>query len=66
MKFLLRSILLLGSLAWLIISAEQLLSLGVLQNPSIAMEHTTLLIQSLIAFIILRSTWGSNKKRDSF
>ncbi len=65
MKFLVRSIFLLGSLAWLIISVEQLLSLGVLQNPDIAMDNKTLLIQGLIAMIILRSTLGANK-RNSF
>jgi len=65
MKFLVRSIFLLGSLAWLIISVEQLLSLGVLQNPDIAMDNKTLLIQGLIAIIILRSTLGANK-RNSF
>lgn len=65
MKFLVRSIFLLGSLAWLIISVEQLLSLGVLQTPDIAMDNKTLLIQGLIAIIILRSTLGANK-RNSF
>lgn len=66
MKFLVRAVLLLGSLVWLVICAKQLVSLGVVNNPSIAMENTQLLIQGAIALIILRSTWGSKRNRDSY
>ncbi|BAJ00865.1 hypothetical protein SHVI106290_01795 [Shewanella violacea] len=66
MKFLFRAVLLLGSLVWLIICTKELLNLGVVQNPSIAMDNIQLLIQGAIALLILRSTWGSKRNRDSF
>ncbi|QFU21653.1 hypothetical protein FM038_005460 [Shewanella eurypsychrophilus] len=66
MKFLVRAVLLLGSLVWLVVCAKQLVSLGVVDNPSVAMDNTQLLIQGVIALIILRSTWGSKRNRDSY
>ncbi|AQS37691.1 hypothetical protein Sps_02537 [Shewanella psychrophila] len=66
MKFIFRAVLLLGSLVWLIVCAKELLKLGVVHNPSIAMDNSLLLIQGVIALLILRSTWGSKRNRDSF
>ncbi|MPY23372.1 hypothetical protein FM037_22150 [Shewanella psychropiezotolerans] len=66
MKFLFRAVLLLGSLFWFVICAKQLVSLGIVSNPSIAMDNSLLLIQGVIALLILRSTWGSKRNRDGF
>ncbi|MBE7215377.1 hypothetical protein MK852_18785 [Shewanella benthica] len=66
MKFIFRAVLLLGSLVWLVICAKQLVSLGIVNNPSIAMDNSQLLIQGVIALLILRSTWGSKRNRDGF
>ncbi|MBW8183582.1 hypothetical protein [Shewanella nanhaiensis] len=65
MKFLLRAILLLGSLAWLVVCAKQFVGFGILDNLGVAMDHPTLLIQTFIALIILRSAWmfGHEKRR---
>lgn len=66
MKFIFRAVLLLGSLVWLVICAKQLVSLGIVNNPAIAMDNSQLLIQGVIALLILRSTWGSKRNRDGF
>ncbi|NRB23580.1 hypothetical protein [Shewanella sp.] len=66
MKFIFRAVLLLGSLVWLVICAIQLVNLGIVNKPSIAMDNSPLLIQGVIALFILRSTWGSKRNRDGF
>ncbi|MCL2917455.1 hypothetical protein [Shewanella litorisediminis] len=58
MQFLLKSVLLLGSLAWLAVCAKTLLSLGVMDNPSIVKEHLFLVAQVVVALVILRSVSG--------
>ncbi|QYK06120.1 hypothetical protein [Shewanella zhangzhouensis] len=58
MQFLLKSVLLLGSLAWLVVSAKTLLSLGVMENPSIMKEHLFVVAQVVLAVLILRSVAG--------
>ena len=65
MKFLIRAILLLGSLVWLIVCAKQFVALGILDHPSVAIDNPTLLIQTFIALMILRSAWmfGQEKRR---
>jgi len=65
MNFVLRSLLLLGSLVWLIYSGKQLLALGIFHNPSLVLDHLTLTLQALVAAIIFKSALGS-KKSDSY
>ncbi len=65
MQFLLKSILLLGALVWLIVSAKTLLALGVMENPSVVKEHLLVLVQLVAALLILRSL-TSKSKRDSY
>ncbi|QLE84540.1 hypothetical protein FLM48_05210 [Shewanella sp. Scap07] len=64
MSFIFRSGLLMGALIWLIISAKSLLSMGVMDNPSVIFEHTSLLMQVVVALIILRMNMGG--KRDPY
>ncbi|ACA85463.1 hypothetical protein [Shewanella woodyi] len=65
MKFLLRAVLLLGSLVWLVICAKQFVGFGILDDLAVAIDHPTLLIQTFIALLILRSAWmsGHEKRR---
>ncbi|MEC4726670.1 hypothetical protein HWQ46_14040 [Shewanella sp. D64] len=65
MKFLFRAILLLGSLVWLVVCAKQFVGLGILDNPAVAIDNPTLLIQIFIALMIFRSAWmfGQMKRR---
>ncbi|AZQ09517.1 MULTISPECIES: hypothetical protein [Shewanella] len=65
MQFLLKSILLLGALVWLIVSAKTLLALGVMENPSVVKDHLLVLVQLVAALLILRSL-TSKSKRDSY
>ncbi|WP_028774033.1 hypothetical protein [Shewanella waksmanii] len=64
MSFIFRSGLLMGALIWLIISAKSLLNMGVMDNPSVIFEHTSLLMQVVVALIILRMNMGG--KRDPY
>lgn len=65
MQFLLKSILLLGALVWLIVSAKTLLALGLMENPSVVKDHLLVLVQLVAALLILRSL-TSKSKRDSY
>lgn len=65
MTFVIRSLLLLGSLVWLTYSGKQLIALGVMRQPELAIEHINLTIQLVVAAIIFKSALGS-KKSDSY
>lgn len=65
MTFVLRSLMLLGSLVWLTYSGKQLISLGVLHNPSLMVDHITLTLQVLVAAVVFKSALGS-KRSDSY
>lgn len=65
MTFVLRSLLLLGSLVWLTYSGKQLISLGILHNPSLMVDHITLTLQVLVAAVVFKSALGS-KRSDSY
>jgi hypothetical protein len=64
MNFMIRSLLLLGSLVWLAVCAKQFLSLGVMQRPETMSEHLPLMIQILVAVLLLKSAW-QGKRDDS-
>ncbi|EGM69068.1 hypothetical protein SOHN41_02876 [Shewanella sp. HN-41] len=61
MAFVLRSLLLLGSLVWLVYSGKQLIALGIFHNPSLMIDHITLTLQVVVAVIIIKSALGSKK-----
>jgi len=65
MTFVIRSLFLLGSLVWLTYSGKQLIALGVMSQPELAIEHINLTIQLVVAAIIFKSALGS-KKSDSY
>ena len=65
MIFVIRSLLLLGSVVWLTYSGKQLIALGVMSQPELAIEHINLTIQLVVAAIIFKSALGS-KKSDSY
>lgn len=63
MNFFTRSILLLISTVWLAICAKDLYILGIIEHPEIITEHLTILGQTIVALVILRS--GLSAKKDS-
>ncbi|ABK49296.1 hypothetical protein ACE02D_09120 [Shewanella bicestrii] len=65
MTFVLRSLMLLGSLVWLTYSGKQLIALGILHNPSLMVDHITLTLQVLVAAVVFKSALGS-KRSDSY
>lgn len=65
MQFLLKSILLLGALVWLVVSAKTLLALGVMENPVVVKEHVSVAVQLVLALLLLR-TLTTKSKRDSY
>lgn len=65
MTFVLRSLMLLGSLVWLTYSGKQLITLGILHNPSLMVDHITLTLQVLVAAVVFKSVLGS-KRSDSY
>ena len=65
MTFVLRSLMLLGSLVWLTYSGKQLIALGILHNPILMVDHITLTLQVLVAAVVFKSALGS-KRSDSY
>lgn len=63
MPFVLRSLLLLGSLVWLIYSGKQLIGLGVLDDPSLIIDDIALALEALVAAILFKSALGNNNSR---